>query len=111
MLLKLYVSLNNSFLISNLDPFDKCSDAEIWKALDDVQLKHIANGAAGLNCLVFSGGSNFSVGEKQLLCMARAILQKCKIIIADEATGNVSLRYTFLLSKHTKVLNEYSLQH
>lgn len=65
---------------------------EIWKALEDVELKHIARGPSGLHGLVFSGGSNFSVGEKQLLCLARAILQKSKIIIADEATGNVSLR-------------------
>ncbi|KAG4076109.1 hypothetical protein HA402_011455 [Bradysia odoriphaga] len=75
----------------NLDPFDKHNDADIWKALEDVELKHIATGPLGLKSVVLSNGANFSAGEKQLLCLARAILQRCKILIADEATGNVSL--------------------
>ncbi len=80
------------FYFSNLDPFEMYTDADIWRALEDVELKHIAAEPYGLNRLVLSNGSNFSVGEKQLLCLARAILQKTKILIADEATGNVSLR-------------------
>lgn len=91
--LRIELLISNLLFNSNLDPFEKYTDADIWKALEDVELKHIAGGPLGLQLLVFSGGSNFSVGEKQLLCLARAILQKSKILIADEATGNVSLRY------------------
>lgn len=94
-----------AFSISNLDPYEKYTDSEIWKALDDVELKHIAAGPLGLHHLVLSGGSNFSVGEKQLLCLARAILQKSKILITDEATGNISLRYFLCHGKITFLIN------
>lgn len=77
-----------------MDPFEIYTDDDIWSALNDVELKHIASEQHGLQRPVLSNGSNFSVGEKQLLCLARAILQKSKILIADEATGNMSLRYS-----------------
>lgn len=47
----------------NLDPFTKHTDADIWRALEDVELKHIATGPLGLEFVVFSNGANFSVGE------------------------------------------------
>lgn len=49
--------------IRNLDPFTKHTDADIWKALEDVELKHIVTGPLGLEFVVFSNGANFSVGE------------------------------------------------
>lgn len=77
-------------LRKNLDPFDKHSDFDIWSAIDAVELMPlVASSAQGLNLEIQELGANLSVGQRQLICLARAILRRNKILILDEATASV----------------------
>ncbi|XP_076853428.1 ATP-binding cassette sub-family C member 8 [Brachyhypopomus gauderio] len=84
----------------NLDPERKATDRTLWEALDIAQLKAVVKALpGGLDAMVTEGGENFSQGQRQLFCLARAFVRKSSILIMDEATASIDMATESILQK------------
>ncbi|XP_073104173.1 ABC transporter C family member 13 isoform X5 [Elaeis guineensis] len=84
-------------LRENLDPSGMTTDEKIWEALQKCHIKAEIESAGGLDLHVKESGTSFSVGQRQLICLARAIIKSSKILCLDECTANVDTQTALIL--------------
>jgi len=81
--------LFEGFVRENLDPFSAHGESELWEALEQVAMSETIKDLGGLEARIAEGAANLSAGQKQLLCIARTMLRRSKVVLLDEATASI----------------------
>lgn len=89
-------------LRENVDVLGRYSDEEVKKALDMANLSNLYDSTEGLDKEIKSGGENLSAGERQMICIARALLKHNKVVLIDEATSNIDMNNEEIFLKTVK---------
>ena len=92
----------------NIDPFNKIEGSEIIEILKNIGFDYTESDDKIMDKMIEPGGSNLSVGQKQLVCIARAILRKSKIVVMDEATANIDMNTEQIIQKALNLVLENS---
>ncbi|GMJ06478.1 multidrug resistance-associated protein 14, ATP-binding cassette C10 [Hibiscus trionum] len=93
-------TLFNGTVRYNLDPLSQHTDREIWEVLDKCQLREaVQEKEDGLDSLVAEDGSNWSMGQRQLFCLGRALLRRSRVLVLDEATASIDNATDLILQK------------